>query len=134
MARLLSPLKRRQLAYGGKASPEELSAWGRTYLEEGRFSDALEFFAAARDMDGLGKIARGAIDEGDAFFLWEVQRSAPDLVSTADWKNLARRAEALGKHAFAERARAGGAPPPPPFAREAEPSEGAEDAAPEQEN
>ena len=127
MARLPSPLKKRQLVYGEKAPPEELSGWGRAYLEEGRLTDALDSFEAARDREGLAEIARKAVDEGDAFLLWGVERSAPELVSTADWERLARTAKALGKDAFAERARSGGAPPPPPFAKESEPPEEPED-------
>ena len=123
MARLPGPLKKRQLVYGGKTPPEELSAWGRTYIEQGNAADALEFSGAARDLEGLAKIAQTAIEEGDAFLLWGVQRAAPELVSSRDWERLARAADALGKDAFAARARAGGAPPPPPFAKESEPPE-----------
>ena len=121
MARLPSPLKKRQLIYGEKTPSEELSARGRDHLEEGRLTDALDFFEAARDTEGLAEIAKRAVEEGDAFLLWGVERTAPQLVSSAEWEKLARRAAALGKDAFAERARAGGAPPPPPFAKESEP-------------
>lgn len=116
--RLPRPLHRRELLYGLDTPPETLSSLADAYLKEGLVFDAADFFARAGDRDGLAHIRKAAIEMGDAFLLRRVKEEMPDLVSKADWEELARAAKSLGKEAYAERAEAGGAPPPPPLQEE----------------
>ncbi|MHC4199002.1 MAG: hypothetical protein ACYSU0_03360 [Planctomycetota bacterium] len=116
--RLPRPLARRDVLYGVHTPKEKLVEFADAYLEEGLLFDAADFFVEARDRDGLSRIRKAAIESGDAFLLWRVKGSMPELVSKADWDELARIARSLGKPVYAERAAAGGAPPPPPLAEE----------------
>ncbi len=116
--RLPRPLHRRELLYGVDTPPETLSSLADAYLEEGLVFDAADFFARAGDREGLSHIRKAAIEMGDAFLLRRVKEEMPDLVSKADWDELARSAKSLGKEAYAERAEAGGTPPPPPLQEE----------------
>jgi len=117
-ARLPRPLRRREILYGADTPPETLSALADSYLNEGLVFDAVEFFAQAKDREGLAHIRKIALETGDAFLLRRVKETMPDLVEKSDWDELARAATSLGKHVYAERAQTGGAPPPPPLQEE----------------
>ena len=116
--RLPRPLARRDILYGVHTPKRDLIELADAYLQEGMLFDAADFFAEARDGEGLSRIRKAAIESGDAFLLWRVEESMPELVSKADWNELARSARSLGKPVYAERAAGGGAPPPPPLAEE----------------
>jgi hypothetical protein len=116
--RLPRPLARRDVLYGIHTPKKDLIELAEAYLQEGMVFDAADFFAEALDRDGLSRIRKAAVESGDAFLLWRVEESMPELVSKADWDELARSARSLGKPVYAERAAAGGAPPPPPLAEE----------------
>lgn len=116
--RLPRPLARREALYGIHTPRETLLSLADAYLQEGLVFDAADFFAQARDRDGLSHIRKRAIEMGDAFLLRRVEESMPELVSKSDWGDLARSARSAGKTVYAERAEAGGAPPPPPLQEE----------------
>ena len=126
-ARFPRPLARRDILYGPGTPRERLLDLGHAYLEAGLVFDAADFFAQARDREGLEIVRGRAREMGDAFLLRQVQTAMPDLVSKSDWDALARSAAALGKAVYAERAEAGGAPPPPPLQEEEEPEDAGEE-------
>ena len=84
------------------APPEELIKHAELFLENGEFSDALNFYFEADSEDGVRKVISVAISNGDFFFYhrgnelmgWEMERN--DLVS------LAENAKAAGKFVFAK--------------------------------
>ena len=116
--RLPGPLRRREILYGTNTPTEALVGLGEEYLEQGLVFDAVDFFAQARDREGLVRVKRLAVEAGDAFLLRRVHETVADLVNKSDWEELARRARALGKDVYAERAEVGGTPPPPPLQEE----------------
>lgn len=128
--RLPRPLARRGVLYGPDTPREKLIELGHAYLERDLVFDAADFFAQARDREGLEVIKARAKEAGDAFLLRQVQTASPDLVSKSDWDQLARAAGELGKEAYAELAAGGGAPPPPPLQEEEEPDVAAEEGGP----
>ena len=136
--RLPRPLARRESLYGVGTPREALVQLAEAYLDRDLVFDAVEFFAQARDREGLARVRSRAIEAGDAFLLRRVQEMMPDLVPDSDWQELARAAHSLGKETYAERARKGGVPPPLPLQEEESPGEvpqdepGAEAAPPSQ--
>ncbi len=122
--RLPRPLARRDVLYNQETPREKLVELGRAYLEQDLLFDAADFFCEAHDREGLELIKARACEMGDAFLLWRVRMTVPELVSGSDWDDLARRAKELGKDFYAERAEAGGAPPPPPLQEEEKKIEG----------
>lgn len=117
--RLPRPLERREILYGQSTPRDRLLELAEAYLAKGLLFDAVEFYAAAKDREGLAKIKAIAIKEGDAFLLRRVHETMPSEVSSADWQALEASARALGKELYAERASKGGTPPPPPLQEEA---------------
>ena len=91
-ARLPRPLRRREILYGADTPPETLSALADSYLNEGLVFDAVEFFAQAKDREGLAHIRKIALETGDAFLLRRVKETMPDLIEKSDWDELARAA------------------------------------------
>lgn len=119
--KLPRPLARRDELYGPDTPRERLIALGHANLERGLVFDAADFFAEARDREGLETIRGRARETRDAFLLRTVQMADRELVSGSDWDELARRAKELGKDVYADRAEAGGMPPPPPYQEEEKP-------------
>lgn len=112
--RLLGAIEKRDLINAKDADPELLKAYGELYWEAGRFSDALDFFLCAGDVDSLAKVKARAIEAGDSFLLHRLEASAALRVEREDWLRLAEQAEKLGKGSVAETARTRGAEAAPP--------------------
>jgi len=132
--RLLHPIEKRDLINAKDANPEVVKAYGQLYWDAGRFSDALDFFLAAGDADGLVRVKARAIEAGDSFLLHRLEATALRLgsgppnavggrpegtrragalsVERADWLRLAEQAEKLGKASVAEIARQRSEPAP----------------------
>ncbi len=102
---LPDPLKRREILYGVNTPTETLVEYGMAYEAAGRMDDALQFFEQARDPKGLKRMKDHAFKAGDAFVLKRIAKVAPEMVAPADWEQMAKRAEELGKALFAEQAR-----------------------------
>ena len=114
MARIKIPdsLKKKEMVYGGKTPPEELISAGKDFLSAGRLAEALDLFAAAGDVDGIKKISAQAVSDGD-YFLYaagmkalgeDISRTNGPIATTLE--ELAKNAEAAGKKAYADKARA----------------------------
>jgi hypothetical protein len=95
-------IKKRDLLYSEKTSPATLSRTAREFLAIERYSDALDFFEKARDMEGIREIKKFAMDKGDTFLLARLDRFDQKLVSREDWDNAAAKAESTGRHSMAE--------------------------------
>lgn len=120
-----SPLRKRDVLYGVRTPVEDLVAYGEAYLAAGEASVALDFFeqAARRESqgggspklarEGLDRLRRLAVEEGDAFSLQRISRVAPELAGEPDWLALIASARRLGKESFAAMAEAILHPPAP---------------------
>jgi len=105
-------LKKRDLLHSEKTPPEVLSRVGREFLALERYSDALDFFEKARDMDNIRQVKVLALQEGDTFLLARLERFDRALVSREDWDKAAEQAIAQGKASMAEFVQRRFAPPP----------------------
>ena len=94
-------IKKRDLLHSEKSSPAALSRVGREFLEKERFSDALDFFEKARDMEAIRGIKEAALNSGDTFLLARLDRFDRTLVTKADWEAAATKAESSGRASMA---------------------------------
>jgi hypothetical protein len=103
--RLPDPLKKGLILYGDQthapASPERLAEYGAAYESEGRATDALEFFWRAGLTEGIERIARGAVDEGDFFIYRQAMIYLGRDMAAGELSALGKNAEGRGKLAFA---------------------------------
>ncbi len=102
MSSLPTAKERRRLQEQGDSRLGEL---GRQFLAAGRWGEALECFEAAGDQEGLEEAARLAVEAGDLFTYRQALRLQPRAPRPQELEELARRAEAAGKLAYARGAR-----------------------------
>jgi len=100
---LPSLLERRGLLHGKESQKADHRGLAERYLEAGRYADALEFFHKADDAEGIDRIRRHAIKEGDVFLLGEIERVTHAPVPPEIWKEAASNAERSGRLAFARK-------------------------------
>jgi hypothetical protein len=101
MAKLLDPLKRRDMLYGKNTSAGVLREYGDLYLNEGKPNDAVEFFGQACYKEGLQRIRQMAIEEGDLFIFSRATEFLQEEGSPDDWRKVGKRALEHGKYLFA---------------------------------
>ena len=88
---LPNPLAKRDLLHD--AGPDELKKYAGMFYEKERYSDALDFYAKAEDREGLLKLKKVAVEEGDYFLLRRLKDIVPDERSEADWEKLGQNAK-----------------------------------------
>ena len=101
MPKLPDPLKRRDILYGQNTSAEVLREHGDLYLHEGKPNDAVEFFGQASYKEGLQRIRKMAMEEGDLFLFSRATEFLQEEVPPDDWRKLGKKALEKGKHLFA---------------------------------
>lgn len=117
-------IKKRDLLHSEKTPPQTLTKTGREFLALERYSDALDFFEKARDMEGIHEIKKFALAHGDTFLLARLDRFDRNLVSRGDWDAAAEKAAAAGRSSMAAFVARRFAPPPGTgAAREEKPAE-----------
>jgi hypothetical protein len=103
--RLLDPLKKSLLLYGDSnhnpASPDRLVAYGELYEEEGRIHDALEFYWRAGFTEGLERIEKSALAEGDFFLYRQAMGYLGREILKEDLAAVMKNAQHKGKLSFA---------------------------------
>lgn len=87
-----------------KQHPKDLIAYGDAFLEEGKISDAIDFYQKANYVQGLEKIKGMAELSGDVMLLQQVQKPLKQSVSDEAWSAIGERALELKKYLFALRA------------------------------
>jgi hypothetical protein len=97
MAKIVSCLKKRDLLHGPNTPPEELSQYGREYLQAHRLVDALDFFEKARDQEGIRQVKKVSLEEGDFFLLQQSSKLLKEAVPDEVWKGLGERNLSRGK-------------------------------------
>ncbi len=106
----LSCLEKRDLMSQMAASSENLLHWGEKYEQAGRVADAIDFYTKAGAKDALSRLLDKARAEGDLFLMRRLHHALGSVAHAEEWLALARKAEELGKFAFAAEAyRLGGA-------------------------
>ena len=100
----LSCLDKRDLLNQPAASIETLSYWGQKFEEAGSVFDAVDFYVKANQREALDRLLKSALEEGDAFLYKQIGRALKFEPSPQEWLVLAKRAEELGKFAFAAQA------------------------------
>ena len=109
--RLLGCLKKRDLLNSDRSDPPHLVQLGTAYLEDGRISDAIDWFEKARHQEGLDRILERCLDDGDVFLFRKVAKILGVSPGPDQWIKLGDRALSLGKLYFARAAYGeGGAP------------------------
>jgi tetratricopeptide (TPR) repeat protein len=101
MTKLPDSLKRRDILYGQNTPAEVLREYGELYLHEGKPNDAVEFFGQASYKEGLQRIRRMAMEEGDLFLFSRATEFLQEEVPAGDWRKLGRKALEKGKYLFA---------------------------------
>jgi tetratricopeptide (TPR) repeat protein len=97
MVKILSCLKKRDLLHSPNTSPEELSQYGREYLQANRLVDALDFFEKAQDQEGIRQVKKIGLEEGDFFLLQQSSKLLKEPVPDEVWKDLGERFLSQGK-------------------------------------
>lgn len=93
-------LKKRRLLNEPELKSELCREYGKKFLAQGWWEDALEFFQKAGDPQGLEEIKKHCLETGDAYLLGRLGVSQDPQT----WRRLADQALDLGKLRFARRA------------------------------
>ena len=75
---------KQKILYIDKVNPSAIQNYGDMFLEEGFFSDALEFYQKANDNSGMQKIKDVAFNSGDVMLLQQVAKALHLELKTAD--------------------------------------------------
>jgi len=95
---------RQKLLYVDKINLQNLQNYGDLFFEEGRLSDALDFYQKANHNNGLQKIKDAAFNNGDVM-LWKQAAKILNLeLKPADWESIGQKAIELKKYSFAQHA------------------------------
>lgn len=84
--------EKRRVLYG-KGQEKVLLKTAEGFLAEGRLAEALEFLERNRDVAMLDRVARAAVDRGDAFSLGRSLQLAGETADADRWRTLAANAE-----------------------------------------
>jgi len=94
-----NPLEQRHLLV--KELPEaQARELAEAYLEAGRRTEAIEFFAKASAREDLQRLRDEAIEAGDAFLMKMISEKLETEPSAEDWQRLGAAAEAAGKERY----------------------------------
>lgn len=100
----LSCLEKREMLNDAGASSAMLLSWGEHYEEVGSLYDAVDFYEKAEARDALSRLLGRAREEGNVFLFRRLVRLLGLDPGLDELTALARRAEELGKLAFAAEA------------------------------
>ena len=102
---LPGPMDKREILYSPETPAQELVSWGEAYEESGFPLDALDFFGQAQSAAHLERFLSQAVEDGDLFVYQRCLEALDRHPDARQREALVARAEALGKEAFARRAR-----------------------------
>jgi tetratricopeptide (TPR) repeat protein len=95
---------KQKILYIDKVNTHVLQNYGNSFLEQGLWSDALDFYKKANDNIGIQKIKDVSFDSGDVM-LWEQAAKALHLeLKPAEWEGIGQKAISLKKYYFARHA------------------------------
>ena len=93
-----------KILYIDKVNPHLLQNYGDMFLEEGFFSDALDFYQKANDNSGMQKIKDIAINSGDVMLFQQAAKALHLELKPSDWESIGQKAIELKKFSFARHA------------------------------
>jgi len=96
--------EKQRMLYVKRHPDKDLIAHGDAFLEEGKISDAIDFYQKANYVQGLEKIKGIAELSGDVMILQQVLKPLKQSVSDEVWKAIGERALEFKKYLFALRA------------------------------
>jgi hypothetical protein len=82
-------------------SEKDLIAYGDAFLEEGKISDAIDFYQKANYVQGLEKIKGMAERSGDVMLLQQVLKPLRQTIPEETWNEIGQRALEFKKYLFA---------------------------------
>jgi hypothetical protein len=95
---------KQKLLYVDKVNQDNLQKYGDLFFEEGRLSDALDFYIKANNSSGLQKIKEIALKSGDAMLFGQATKALNLELKPADWEGVGKKAIELKKYSFARHA------------------------------
>lgn len=95
---------RQKLLYVDQVNPKDFQNYGNLFFEEGRLSDALDFYQKANHNDGLQKIKESAFNSGDVMLWMQAAKILNLELKSADWEGIGQKAIELKKYSFARHA------------------------------
>jgi hypothetical protein len=101
----LGCLEKREILNEAVTAREVLLSWGEHYEEVGSLYDAVDFYEKADAGDALSRLLKKAQDMGNLFLFRRICRILGHDPDRDEWLLLAKRAEELGKLAFAAEAK-----------------------------
>lgn len=97
---LPDPPTKREMLHSEKSV--DCKKYGDMFFDAQRYNDAIDFYAKGNLVEGLRKVKRLAIEEGDYFLLKRLKGVIPGEIQEEDWHKLSVRAEAKGIANFAD--------------------------------
>lgn len=101
---MLNCLEKRELLNQSAVSIDKLLDWGALHEESGLINDAVSFYERAGAVEQLEALMETAVAEGDAFLYGRILKALGREVPAETWIALGKRAEELGKLAYAAQA------------------------------
>ncbi len=95
---------KQKLLYVDKVNQDNLQKYGDLFLEEGRLSDAFDFYLKANNNSGLQKIKEIAFNSGDVMLFGQAAKALNLELKPADWEGIGLKAIELKKYSFARHA------------------------------
>jgi tetratricopeptide (TPR) repeat protein len=95
---ILNCLKKRDLIQDAGENTEALRRLGRDYMSQDRFLEALEFFEASQDREGMERLREKGLEEGDPFLYRQACKLLKVNPDPADWHQIGEKALAAGRY------------------------------------
>ncbi|MGZ3596384.1 MAG: hypothetical protein ACXWMS_00765 [Syntrophales bacterium] len=93
--------EKQHILYVKHHSEKDLIAYGDAFLEEGKTSDAIDFYQKANYIQGLETIKSMAQQSGDVMLLQQVLKPLRQTIPEETWNAMGERALELKKYLFA---------------------------------
>jgi hypothetical protein len=93
--------EKQHVLYIKRPSEKDLIAYGDAFLEEGKISDAIDFYQKANYVQGLETIKGMAERSGDVMLLQQVLKPLRQTIPEETWNIIGERALKAKKHLFA---------------------------------
>ncbi|MDP6959871.1 MAG: hypothetical protein QF645_13795, partial [Planctomycetota bacterium] len=82
----LSPEKIRMLSASPSLTNAEADSYGDAFFDAGMVSQALLFYDRSRNPDKYNRVKEYAIEQGDAFLLYGVEKVEPESIKEREWR------------------------------------------------
>jgi uncharacterized protein (UPF0254 family) len=104
VAKVFDSLARRAWLNQAAPDPDQSRQIADQYADEGYWSDAVDFYAKAKDADRLEAMAARAVGDGDLFILTKAARYLGRAPTETELAETAENAKRQGKERFAAQA------------------------------